>query len=73
MRFTRSTVALVFLLCGLAQAQQIPYLDFLDIFDASDRPEELYRDHIHLSPRGNQLVSQQILAVLEPLTSQLAK
>lgn len=60
-------------LSDFAQAQQIPYLDFLDIFDASDRPEELYRDHIHLSPRGNQLVSQQILAVLEPLTSQLAK
>lgn len=35
----------------LAQ-EQIPYLDFLAPFQASADPTQLYRDHIHLSPRG---------------------
>jgi lysophospholipase L1-like esterase len=42
------------------QQEQIPYLDFLSTFANTSQPETLYRDHIHLSPTGNQLVSQQI-------------
>jgi hypothetical protein len=41
------------------QQQDIPYLDFLPIFQTTDYPT-LYRDHIHLSPQGNQLVAQQL-------------
>ena len=39
-------------------AQTIAYIDFLPLFQKFEQPEELYRDHIHLSPRGNQLVSE---------------
>ncbi|ASC70226.1 hypothetical protein XM38_011610 [Halomicronema hongdechloris C2206] len=40
--------------------QQIPYLDFLTPFNQAEAPMALYRDHIHLSPQGNQVVSQAI-------------
>jgi len=40
--------------------QQIPYLDFLPRFNQAETPTALYRDHIHLSPLGNQLVSEAI-------------
>jgi uncharacterized membrane protein len=36
------------------------YIDFLPIFKGTQNPESLYRDHIHLSPAGNQLVSETI-------------
>jgi hypothetical protein len=42
---------------GLIQAEDIPYLDFLPLFQQEDYPA-LYRDHIHLSPRGNELVGK---------------
>lgn len=63
-------------LSNFAQKQQIPYIDFLPVFDANDSPEALYRDHIHLSPRGNQLISrhlQKVLETLAPLNSQSSK
>jgi len=44
-------------LLALTEAAQIPYIDFLPIFNAQDTPETLYRDHIHLSPLGNQRVT----------------
>jgi len=44
----------------LAQNQQITYLDFLAEFNGMQTPEALYRDHIHLSPQGNQKVSELI-------------
>lgn len=47
-------------LTEFTQSQQIFYIDFLPSFNLVDRPEGLYRDHIHLSPQGNQLVSQEI-------------
>lgn len=40
--------------------QQITYIDFLPIFNHTPEPETLYRDHIHLSPQGNQKVSEVI-------------
>lgn len=44
-------------LAQFAQAQSITYIDFLPIFNDT-QPEPLYRDHIHLSPAGNQVVSE---------------
>ncbi|MEM8612266.1 MAG: SGNH/GDSL hydrolase family protein [Cyanobacteria bacterium P01_H01_bin.105] len=41
-------------------AQKIPYIDFLKLFQDSSDSEDLYRDHIHLSPRGNTLVTQSL-------------
>ncbi|MEO8893435.1 MAG: SGNH/GDSL hydrolase family protein, partial [Coleofasciculaceae cyanobacterium] len=47
-------------LTEFTQDQQIAYLDFLEEFKVLAAPEALYRDHIHLSPQGNQAVSQAI-------------
>ncbi|MGB5594510.1 MAG: SGNH/GDSL hydrolase family protein [Crocosphaera sp.] len=38
----------------------VSFIDFLPIFQKQEQPDSLYRDHIHLSPSGNQLVSQKI-------------
>ncbi|MCL2923323.1 MAG: SGNH/GDSL hydrolase family protein [Trichodesmium sp. MAG_R04] len=40
------------------QAENILYLDLLPIFKSVLEPDSLYRDHIHLSPEGNQVVSE---------------
>jgi lysophospholipase L1-like esterase len=42
----------------LSQLRQIPYLDFLPSFNREPNPASLYYDHIHLSAKGNQQVSQ---------------
>jgi GDSL-like Lipase/Acylhydrolase family len=42
------------------QAAQIPYLDFLPVFQQSADFTALYRDHIHLSSAGTSLVSQHL-------------
>ncbi|MBD2314090.1 SGNH/GDSL hydrolase family protein [Desertifilum sp. FACHB-1129] len=47
-------------LTKFTQTQGIKYIDFLPIFNNVSSPEILYRDHIHLSPEGNQLVSEAI-------------
>lgn len=52
-------------LLDLTQQQQIPYLDFLPVFKAVDRPQALYRDHIHPSPLGNQQISQSLVEWLQ--------
>jgi len=52
-------------LTEFTQAQNWVYIDFLPIFKATSQPETLYRDHIHLSPSGNQLVSEKISQKLE--------
>ncbi|MBD2343453.1 SGNH/GDSL hydrolase family protein [Anabaena subtropica] len=49
------------------QSQQITYIDFLPIFNATDDFKALYHDHIHLNLQGNQLVSQEIERSLLPL------
>ena len=43
-----------------SRQEGITYLDFLPLFQKFDQPELLYRDHIHLSKQGNQLVSETI-------------
>ncbi|MDY7004976.1 MAG: SGNH/GDSL hydrolase family protein [Cyanobacteriota bacterium] len=40
------------------QAENILYLDLLPIFKSVSAPDSLYRDHIHLSPEGNLLISE---------------
>jgi uncharacterized membrane protein len=47
-------------LTQFTQEQNWIYIDFLPLFKGSQNPENLYRDHIHLSPAGNQLVSETI-------------
>ena len=44
--------------------QQITYLDLLPVFQQTEIPEAFYRDHIHLSPQGNQKVSEVISSVI---------
>lgn len=46
-------------LTEVAQTEQIQFIDFLNIFKSSD-PQDLYRDHIHLSSSGNRILSDWI-------------
>ena len=48
----------------LVEQQQIPYVDFLKSFQENANPESLYRDHIHLSPSGNMLVTQSLAELI---------
>ena len=45
--------------------EKITYIDFLPIFGDFPQPEFLYRDHIHLSPQGNHLVSETLAKSLK--------
>jgi GDSL-like Lipase/Acylhydrolase family len=47
-------------LAELVATEKITYIDFLPIFNSATEPPTFYRDGIHLSPEGNQLVSQTI-------------
>ncbi|WP_449420022.1 SGNH/GDSL hydrolase family protein [Phormidium nigroviride] len=53
-------------LTEFTQTEQILYLDFLPIFKSVQHPTTLYRDNIHLSIQGNQLVSEIITNSLRP-------
>jgi hypothetical protein len=52
-------------LLDFTEREHITYIDFLPSFNAVAEPETLYRDHIHLSPAGNQLVSETIQRSLQ--------
>ncbi|MGC1248478.1 MAG: SGNH/GDSL hydrolase family protein [Spirulinaceae cyanobacterium] len=47
-------------LLEFTKSQNIEYINFLTPFNQADSPKSLYRDHIHLSVAGNQLVSEVI-------------
>ena len=47
--------------------QQITYIDFLPLFADFPQPEFLYRDHIHLSPQGETMVSKTLAEAILPL------
>ncbi|MEG3861621.1 SGNH/GDSL hydrolase family protein [Microcoleus sp. herbarium12] len=47
-------------LAELVEREKITYIDFLPIFNSAAKLPTLYRDSIHLSPEGNQLVSKTI-------------
>ena len=49
----------------------VPFIDFLPIFAKQENLDNLYRDHIHLSPLGNQLVSQNISELIIQYCGQL--
>jgi GDSL-like Lipase/Acylhydrolase family len=57
-------------LAELVEREKITYIDFLPIFNCAAQISTLYRDSIHLSPQGNQLVSKtisrQIVALFLP-------
>lgn len=46
---------------------QLTYIDFLDPFQSHNESNKLYRDHIHLSTEGNELVGKTLTQVLYPL------
>lgn len=54
---------------SFADAAAIPLIDFLPLFQASQAVNTLYRDRIHLTPQGNQLVSETIGHSLRKLLS----
>jgi hypothetical protein len=47
-------------LLALTQQQMLNYVDGLATLNRCKQPDTLYRDHIHLSPTGNQLISRLI-------------
>jgi hypothetical protein len=47
-------------LTHFTQQQQIPFIDFLPMFNAAANPNSFYRDSIHLNSIGNQQVVEQI-------------
>lgn len=49
------------------QTQQIPYADFLPIFRSIAQPKTLYRDHIHPSVAGNQVISHHLVSQIQRL------
>lgn len=54
-------------LTEFTQSRQITYIDFLPLFNKAQQPETLYKDHIHLSSQGNQLVNEAICQSLQQL------
>jgi hypothetical protein len=59
-------------LTELIKDLEMTYLDFLPVFNRTEVPQTLYRDHIHLSPKGNQVVSEIIGRSLSPLLEAIA-
>lgn len=55
-----------------SETEQIFYINFLGAFGATAPPESLYRDHIHLSIAGNQLVSQTLSQAIQALLTPAA-
>lgn len=47
-------------LAEFTEAENILYLDLLPIFKSVSESDSLYRDHIHLSPEGNLVISEVI-------------
>lgn len=52
-------------LADFTSNQQIFYLDFLPIFQAHPNPDSLYRDNIHLSGDGNDLITQKLTEAIK--------
>ena len=51
----------------LVEEQNITYVDFLTTFTDFPQPEFLYRDHIHLSPQGESLVTQKLTTTIQEI------
>lgn len=50
-----------------ASKANVPYLDLLETYQQQSEPERLYRDHIHLSPVGDELVAKAIAQSISQL------
>ncbi|MEM8806244.1 MAG: SGNH/GDSL hydrolase family protein [Cyanobacteria bacterium P01_G01_bin.38] len=50
---------------AFAAEHSVTYLDLLSLFDNQETVEGWYRDHIHLSPTGNQAVCDRIQSAIE--------
>lgn len=55
----------------LTRTQKITYIDFLPLFNDAQQPDSLYRDNIHLSSQGDQLVCETITRSLQQLLQNL--
>ncbi|NJN21741.1 MAG: SGNH/GDSL hydrolase family protein [Leptolyngbya sp. RL_3_1] len=58
---------------AFAAQHTITYIDFLDPFQSHNEGSRLYRDHIHLSSEGNDLVSTTLTQTLSPLIKATAQ
>lgn len=56
-------------LANFTKDANILYMDFLPTFQAYHPPDALYRDNIHLSPTGNELISQQLTEAVKAVFS----
>ena len=54
-------------LLDFSQFAKIPYIDFLPLFQAAPDSDALFRDNIHLSPMGNELVCDRITQEIQRL------
>lgn len=55
-----------------ASESNVLYIDLLEPYrNYLPEPEQLYRDHIHLSPAGNELVAQKVSAAISAQLNQL--
>lgn len=52
------------------QQEAIAYIDFLRVFKEEKQPHSLYRDHIHLSPQGNQIVSDTLTQYIKEILAE---
>ncbi|MGK7924426.1 MAG: SGNH/GDSL hydrolase family protein [Spirulina sp.] len=54
-------------LLELTRDRGMNYLDFLPLFNSLENPKILYRDHIHLSPAGNERVARSLFEGIREL------
>lgn len=50
---------------AFTQTQNLPFLDFLPLFETFERSKMLYRDHIHLNAMGNRFVAKMLITQLD--------
>ena len=53
-----------------ADGAGVCYLDLLELYQKYPNPDELYRDHIHLSSQGNELVGEAIAQAISTLSDE---
>lgn len=54
-------------LTELAETESIPLIDFLPRFKQVEPPNSIYRDHIHITLKGNRIVSQSLSEEIEKI------
>jgi GDSL-like Lipase/Acylhydrolase family len=51
----------------MTQKQDIPFIDFLPQFNQIDHAKGIYQDHIHFNLKGNELISQRLVELIQPM------